>query len=171
MKEFFSNRRGFFSGVVSIVLSVAFVASITFASTTISTNISTGGTLSVTGASTFTGIGTFAGQLQASSTSLFGGAVTAYSTLAVTSDFNVNGLATTTASTGNFGTLGKIGVGTTSPTTLEISAQGAGTTTIAAFSSGSSKGSCLQLQGPNGNLYRLYATTTGPAIIEIGSCK
>ncbi len=74
MKSFFS-RRNFFSSIVSVVLSVAFVASVAFASTTISTNIQTDGTLAVTGISTFNG------QLQASSTALFGAGVTAYSTV------------------------------------------------------------------------------------------
>lgn len=387
--RYFFIKRNILSSIVSIVLSVAFVASVTFASSTISTNISTGGTLSVTGASTFTGVGTFNGQLQASSTALFGGNVTTYAGVTIgsatvinsldgtilfkaqTSDptgvtqgtiyynstdkvlklfdgtnwfttgtttsgislsgarlqlanlatqyltigtssqnssgnavatfaatttasvplvlsgilsqtghlfdirddananliyvtsagalfasstvqatgaltaygavtlgdnavdaititgnatttnslsvggnffvgghstttgstgafitlgnattsafyagggLTVNGLATT-SSTGNLGVMGKIGAGTTTPTTLELSAEGAGTTTIAAYASTAAKGGCIQLEGTNDVMYRTYvgagglATTTPSgaagflAVWEVGSCK
>lgn len=359
MKSFFSGRN-FFSGIVSIVLSVVFVASITFASTTISSNVQTDGTLSVTGISTFNG------QLQASSTALFTdsvtvykgltvgsgttanaidgtvlfkaqatapsvgtqggvyydsvskvlklsdgtswftigtttsgisltgarlqlgdlatqyltlgtttqqssgqalltleattttsvplvlvgynnqtgnlfsirnagstkllyitsagnlfatgtvqatGAVTAYSTLTVggvaslgsslgvtgaatfsstlgvtglttlgfastsalslngaNANFMVNGMATTTYA-GALSIQGKFGVGTSTAPSLEISADSSATTTIGAFSSGTKVGGCIQLEGANDVMYRIYATTTGPLIAEVGSCK
>lgn len=151
MKEFFS-KRNFLSSIVSITLSVAFVASIAFASTTISTNVQTDGTLSVTGASTLTGASTFTGvavhngQLQASSTALFGGAVTAYvafntqgattlgdaasdvititgnasttNALTIGSNLYVGGRATTTASSGNFQMMGGLTVGDATVNTL-----------------------------------------------------
>ena len=96
----------------------------------------------------------------------------------------MNGMATTTATTGSFGTLGNIGAGTTTPTTLELSAQGSATTTVGVFSSGTRVGGCIQLQATNGALYRMYvnpddvATTTSInghtgiiAVWQAGSCK
>jgi len=77
----------------SVVLSFLFVALISYAATTISTNVNTGGTLTVSGASNLNGNVTFGdaagdvilstGGFQASSTALFGGAVTLYANTAL----------------------------------------------------------------------------------------
>ena len=141
------------------------------ATTTAAGNISTAGTLTVTGLTTLNG------QLQASSTALFGGAVTVYN--------SVLGLGNaTTSAAGNFGTMGFIGAGTTSPTTLELSADGSATTTISAVSSVATKGGCIQLKNASSTaLYRMYLNTGGGtattttngvgyiAVWEPGSCK
>lgn len=133
--------------------------------TTISTNISTDGTLAVTGASTL------------SSTLAVTGATT------LTGLTAMNGGASTTALslTGMATAVNGLGSGTTSPAT-EISAGGTGTTTLMLLSTGTRKGGCLQLMGPDGvTPYRMYvqqqnATTTQGvagfvATFEAGSCK
>ena len=195
-----------FGGAVTIYNSVLGLGN---ATTTAAGNISTLGTLSVTsqlqasstalfgsnvtvynailglGHATTTALGNFTtdgiiidiGQFQASSTALFGSNVTVYNAILGL------GNATTTAA-GNFCTLGKICVGTSSPTTLELSAQGSATTTVAAFSSGTRVGGCIQMTGSDGTMYRMYigagggvATTTPSglsgyiAVWEAGSCK
>jgi len=80
------------------------------------------------------------------------------------------GYASSTAIT----TSGALIVGTTTPTTnavAELSASGSATTTLYLGSSGSGKGGCIQLEGPNDTVYRIYATTTGPLMVEAGACK
>ncbi|HEY4499054.1 MAG TPA: hypothetical protein VJH94_03255 [Candidatus Paceibacterota bacterium] len=133
---------------------------------TLTGNASALGTLNVTGLTTL-------GFASTSALSLNG----------TTANLMVNGMATTTASTGDFGTMGKIGAGTTTPTTLELSAEGSATTTIGAFSTTALTGGCIQLEATDGNMYRMYlnatdvATTTSTghqgivAIWELGSCK
>lgn len=95
-----SNKGQFLSYVSAVLLSVFLVAAAVFGATTISTNITTDGTLSVSD------IATFSAQVRASSTVLATGAVNFYSTLAVTGNSSVNGLATTTGATGDFNTMG-----------------------------------------------------------------
>ncbi len=161
------------------------------ATTSSTGNISALGTLSVGNATTTS---LFAGgnfNVNGYATTTSAGAISTLSTLSTANatttalyaggGFTVNGMATT-SSTGNFGAMGKIGAGTTTPTTLELSADGAATTTVAAFSSATLKGGCIQLEGPDDTLYRMYvnitgtATTTGGvavfnAVWQAGSCK
>jgi len=56
------TNRNFYSVLLAVVISFAFVAIMVNGATTISSNISTGGTLTVTGASTLTGITTHSQQ-------------------------------------------------------------------------------------------------------------
>lgn len=66
----------------------------------------------------------------------------------------------------------QFGVGTTSPSQIDISALSTGTTTLGLFSSGTRIGGCIQLLSSAGTLVRVYATTTGPMLqIEAGSCR
>jgi hypothetical protein len=65
---------------------------------------------------------------------------------------------------------GKVGIGTTSPST-ELAVSSAATTTLNLHSSSATKGGCIQLEGPDGTVFRAYATTSGPLYMEIGSCK
>jgi len=71
---------------------------------------------------------------------------------------------------------GSVGIGTTSPAkTFATNGDGffssSATTTLYIHSSGGSKGGCIQLTGANGTQYRAYATTTGPLMLEVGSCQ
>ncbi|MAG12461.1 hypothetical protein CL630_01470 [bacterium] len=62
------TNRNFYSVLLAVVISFAFVAIMVNGATTISTNINTGGTLTVSGASTLTGDVTTAGSVFATST-------------------------------------------------------------------------------------------------------
>jgi len=84
----------------------------------------------------------------------------------------LNGAVTSTAalaSSQDITTSAQFGVGTTSPTVIEISATSAGTTTIGSFST--AKGGCIQLTGSAGSLYRLYVGGAGTLVTEAGSCR
>lgn len=177
MKKIIVSQRAS-SLALGLVLAIALTAISVSGATTISTDIDTGGALTVAGAGTFNGnvtLGNAASDViiitgNASTTN----ALTVGGALYAVGDASVGGYATTTASTGNIGTVGKIGAGTTSPTTLELTAQSSATTTIGAFSSGTRIGGCIQLTGTDGVLYRVYATTTAsksPLYYEPGSCK
>lgn len=194
MKKVLNKK--FLSVGLSVFLSFLFVVIVVNASSTISTNISTGGTLTVSGSSTFgdasTDVNLFTGTLQASTTALFTGAVTTYGAvtlgdaagdvitltgnasttqaLTVGGDFYIGGYATTTGATGNTVTKGNFGVGTTTNAT-EISGSSGATTTMYLTSTSATAGACIQLEGPNGTVFRTYATTAGPLYIESGSCK
>ena len=193
------QSRMFTSVFLSAALTFALVAAITYASTTISTNIVTAGDLTVSGTanldggiavdtSNFTVSGTTGAVVTASTltvgdvTTLTGavtanGAVTINNTLAVVKKVTLGGTASTTIDTTGF-----IGFSTTTPRT-EIAASGAATTTL--YLSSSAKGSCIELNAPNGTAYRMYVSTantqtgtTTPnggagfiAIWEAGSCK
>ena len=64
------------------------------------------------------------------------------------------------------------GLGTTSPTSnAEFSIESVGTSTLYIVSGSGLSGGCIQIEGPASTTFRLYATTTGPAIIETGTCK
>src|SRR3990167_4416030 len=67
---------------------------------------------------------------------------------------------------------GSVGIGTSSPaTTTNLGVESTGTSTISIHSSDSTKGGCLQFESPTGALLKLYATTSGVAVFESGSCK
>ena len=114
------------------------------------------------------------GRLMASSTLVVTGASNFYS------DVNVNGYATTTGSNGNFSTNGTIGVASTTPTqTLGVKGSGyfeaaSGTTTIYANTDSATIGSCIQLRGIGGTLFKIFAaattSNTGRLVVEAGTC-
>ena len=137
------------------------------ATTTSAGAISTGGTLSVSGLTTLAA---------ASSTNV-----------SASGSLWVGGNATTT-SAGQITTVGNISVATTTTTmTNEIAASSASaTTTLHLGSSSATQGGCIQLEGPDNLMYRMYinrsngvATTTAGssagagliAVWEAGSCK
>ena len=66
-----------------------------------------------------------------------------------------------------------LGIGTTSPTGGEIVVDGSsGTGTIRTFSANELTGGCLELKSMIASTsFRLIATTTGPAILEEGTCE
>ena len=171
--------------------------------TTIGDNVSVTGTFTSTGAATLsstvavTGAATFNGNVTlgdaAADIILSTGILNASSTLAVTgvsnfySNVNVNGFATTTASNGNFATEGTIyasstiGVSTSTPAQelgvlgdAFFQTPGNGTTTINLSTAATGVGSCINMRGTNGTLFRIYATATtssyGRLVIETGSC-
>ncbi|OHA32909.1 MAG: hypothetical protein A2928_04450 [Candidatus Taylorbacteria bacterium RIFCSPLOWO2_01_FULL_45_15b] len=187
------NKRNILSVVFSVIACVALVSASVSAATTINTSIDTGGALTVSGLSTLgnasTTVFSTTGNLMvngyATTTAANGNFATAgtlnvtgLSTLgyasttgvSLTGNLMVNGYATTTGSTGTFATQGSIGAGTSTPAT-EISASGSATTTLYIHSTASSVGGCIQLEGANDTVYRAYATTTGPLILELGACK
>ncbi|MBU1091524.1 hypothetical protein KKA27_01515, partial [Patescibacteria group bacterium] len=92
------------------------------------------------------------------------------------SDLEVNGYATTTASNGNFNTNGSIAIASTTPA-QELTVTGdayfgsAATTTLHIKSTAASTGGCVEIEGANDTIYRFYATTTGPIILEAGVCQ
>ena len=114
-------------------------------------NITTQGTLNVTGLTTLIGATT--------------------TRVSISENLMVNGNATTTGSNGQFATQGKIGAGGTSTPATELAASGSATTTLYLHSTSGTNGGCLQLEGPDGTVFRLYATTSGLANIESGTCK
>lgn len=64
-----------------------------------------------------------------------------------------------------------IGIGTSTPSQNEVSVSSSGTSTVYGHSTSNTQGGCLQLESPAGSVFRLYATTSGLAIFETGSCK
>ncbi|KKU26968.1 MAG: hypothetical protein UX39_C0005G0006 [Candidatus Magasanikbacteria bacterium GW2011_GWA2_46_17] len=146
-------------------------------------NLYVGLALTVNGNATTTS----AGAISTQSTLTVGGVTSlanaTSSSLYASGTLTVGGNATTT-SAGSISTQGKFGVGTTTTPSLEISADSTATTTIAAFSSTALTGGCIQLEGSNGTMYRIYiggagdAATTTPSgkvgfilVAEAGSCK
>jgi len=98
----------------------------------------------------------------------------------------INGFATTTASNGNIATEGTItvesgiatslGVASTSPSQElgvvgDVIAGSGATTTLILSSSLANTGGCIQLEGANGTMFKIYATTTGPLIATSGTCQ
>lgn len=179
MEKIYKNR-SIISITLSVFLSVLFVAIAVNAATTIGTNVDTTGTinasstmiasstLQVTGAVTTYGavtLGDAAGDLIV----LTGNASTSQA-LTVAGNFYVGGYATATAASGNIVTKGNLGVGTTTNAT-EISGSGSATTTMYLTSTSATAGACLQLEAPDGTIFRTYATTAGPLYVETGSCK
>ncbi|MBU6415164.1 hypothetical protein KGQ34_02905 [Patescibacteria group bacterium] len=142
-----------------------------FATTTATNgNIATQGTLTVTGASTHTGNTTFGSGYTAGSGT--GALLTGASGLFQTNgDINVNGNATTSASTGTFTTQGKIGGGGTTTPATEIATTGSGTTTLFLNSTSATQGSCIAMQSPNGTRYAVYVNNAGALTAVAGSCK
>ncbi|OHA27339.1 MAG: hypothetical protein A3C06_00620 [Candidatus Taylorbacteria bacterium RIFCSPHIGHO2_02_FULL_46_13] len=155
------------------------------------------GTLQVTGAVTTYGattLGDAAGDtitLTGNTSALGTLNVTGLTTLAIasstgsvslngtTANFMVNGMATTTASSGNIFSQGTLGLGTTTSSGKEVTVSSSATTTLYLDSTStgtSGNGGCIQLMTSNrndtaGKMYRLYATTTGFAIFEAGTCE
>src|SRR3989344_7226895 len=178
---------------LSITLSFLLVTLITYSASTISTNITTGGSLTVSGASTFgdasTDVNLFTGTLQASTTALFTSGFTSFGLIQASStsaNLLINGFATTTASNGNIETEGtltvergiatSLGVASTSPSQElgivgDIIAGSGATTTLILSSSLANTGGCIQLEGANGTMFKIYATTTGPLIATSGTCQ
>ena len=65
-----------------------------------------------------------------------------------------------------------VGIGTTTPSTDgELIIDSTSTTTLILSSKFGTKGGCIQFEGPASTTFRAYATTTGPLILESGSCK
>ncbi len=165
-----------------------------YATTTASSgNIATEGNLTVEGSGTFgavsSNVNLFTGTLQASTTALFTSGFTSYGLIQASStsaNLLINGYATTTASSGNIATEGTLivergisatlGIASTSPSE-ELGVVGdahfgsAATTTLTLSSSNANTGGCIQLEGANGTMYKIYATTTGPLIATSGSCQ
>src|SRR3989344_2870414 len=178
---------------LSITLSFLLVTLITYSASTISTNITTGGSLTVSGASTFgdasTDVNLFTGTLQASTTALSTSGFTSFGLIQASStsaNLLINGFATTTASNGNIETEGtltvergiatSLGVASTSPSQElgivgDIIAGSGATTTLILSSSLANTGGCIQLEGANGTMFKIYATTTGPLIATSGTCQ
>ncbi|MBI2175712.1 MAG: hypothetical protein HYU35_03210 [Parcubacteria group bacterium] len=92
----------------------------------------------------------------------------------ISENLMVNGMATTTGSSGQFATQGFIGAGGTSTPATEISASGAATTTLYLHSTGTA-GGCIQLESSTSTVYRIYiGEDTGGStelVIEAGTCK
>ena len=178
--------------IVLSVLTLLLSVTVLYAASTIGANIVTTGTLSVTDTSTLTGavttagnatfgdaatdVNLFTGTLQASTTALFTNGLTTYSGGNVV----INGFATTTASDGSISTSGELGVGTTTPSTEVAIRGGAATTTLYVHSGGADgngpTGGCIQLEGhvdgaAASTFFKIYATTTGPLIATVGTCK
>jgi hypothetical protein len=88
----------------------------------------------------------------------------------------VNGMATTTASNGNIATEGSMGVATSSPA-QELGVSGdvmlgsAATTSIIIDATTAATGGCIQLEGSNDTIYRLYVNNAGNLVTEAGSCQ
>lgn len=157
-------------------------AVINYGNATSSSNLYVGSTLTVSGNATTTSAGAISAQGNLTVVGLTSMSNATSSSLYASGTFTVGGNATTT-SAGALSIQGKFGVGTSTAPTSEISADGVATTTIAAFSSTSLVGGCIQLKGTNGTTYRMYvangepATTTPSgkvgflAVWEVGSCK
>ncbi|MBI2024420.1 hypothetical protein HYT00_03480 [Candidatus Giovannonibacteria bacterium] len=179
----------FLLSVLALFLSVIFITQ----ATTVGSNVDVSGNLTVAGTAAVTGNSTFTGSITGNGSGTFGDAaadiynfvagLTASSTLGVTGttflygNVHLNGYATTTAATGNIRTEGNVGVATTTSMTTGVvfGVEGTATTTIAIGTSSGTKGSCLQMDGPDGNTYRIYpgATTTDTGVLRIdrGSCN
>ncbi|MEK7516311.1 MAG: hypothetical protein AAB562_01815, partial [Patescibacteria group bacterium] len=107
------------------------------------------------------------------SSSLRVGGSSASSTLSSGGNFSLGGVLQSDSIAGTSTLAGSLGVGTSTPSmvaTLSIGHASA-TGTVFIGSSGATKGGCLQMQGPAGASFRLYATTTGFAVFESGTCR
>ncbi|OGY66349.1 MAG: hypothetical protein A3A16_00360 [Candidatus Harrisonbacteria bacterium RIFCSPLOWO2_01_FULL_44_18] len=160
-------------------LNVTGKTTLVFASTT---GVSLSGNLMVNGMATTTGLtGNMAteGTLNVTGKTTLGFAST--TGVSLTQNLLINGNATTTGSSGQFATQGFIGAGGTTTPATEFAATSAATTTLYLDSSLSGAGGCLELDGPDNTVYRIYinlgaggvgATTTGSALrVEAGACK
>lgn len=184
---------------IPAVLASFLVPALVFAVTTIGTNISTDGTLTTNGSTTLGDDATadtvtlnarFASTMNPStnnardlgafgtawrdiyaSSSLRVGGSSASSTLSSNGNFTLGGVLQSDSTTGTSTFAGALGVGTTTPANTLSIGHTAATGTVFIGSSGSRKGGCLQLQSPTGAAFRLYATTTGFAVFESGTCQ
>lgn len=139
-----------------------------YATTTAATgNIETAGTLTVVGNSVLTSADIGGGYAAGSGS---GSTLSTAGVFSLNGNLNVNGMATTTASNGQLATQGNIGTGTTTPH-AELTASGSATTTLYLHSTNTAAGGCLQLEGPSGTVFRMYATSSGVAFFETGTCK
>ena len=67
---------------------------------------------------------------------------------------------------------GIVGIGTSSPASnSSVVIDSSATTTLYISSQNGAKGGCIQLEGPASTTFRLIATTTGPAMFELGTCQ
>ena len=176
MKNFLLAKRQSITVTLSGLASVLLVAGIVYA-TTISTNVSTA-------ALTATGLSTLTSATLSSTLDVTGATTLTSATLSTT--LRVTGLSTlvagfvSTASSSVSGTFsvnnGNIGVGTSTPV-AELSASGSATTTLYLHTSGTKKGSCIELVASDGTtVLRMYATTSGTTlqgtfVVEAGACK
>src|SRR3989344_506701 len=134
----------------------------------ISGNLSNVANVTATGTLTVTGLTTL-GYASSSGISISTGA----------NSLMVSGTATTTGSSGQFATQGFIGAAGTSTPAAELSATSAATTTLYLDTSGTKKGSCIELvRSTDGTVFRLYVGTTTlnnfnttVLQVEAGSCK
>ena len=174
-------------------MSFFLVAGVLYAASTIGANMLTTGTLQVDSTATFNGNSTFGnastdvnlfkGTLQASTTALFSSGLTAYGSASTT--LNEEGTAGTDFRVESDSqaymlyvesTINAVGVATSSPTQEfsvvgDIHAGSAATTTLTLSSSAAVTGGCIQLEGTNGVMYRIYATSSGPLVTVVGSCQ
>lgn len=144
-----------------------------------------GGAFSVTGAASFDGNVTL-GNAAADTLTITSNSVT-YSNAGTSTipASNANSLSVATSSAGvplikyNTSTY-RVGVGTTTPgATLSVAGDGTAlimggaTSTLGVHSTGgTAKGGCIELEGADGaSTFRLYATSSGLAIFETGTCR
>ena len=153
-------------------------------------NFATEGTLAVLSTSAFTGDATFAGAVTLgdalADAIIITGAASTTNSLNVGTVFSVRGMATTTASIADgvaTTTLGSfsgnvLGIGTTTPAGAKASALGVdgnvyinntGTTTLHLKTTTAATGSCIEMTGEDGNIYRLYISA-GLATTSPGTC-
>ncbi|QQG42924.1 MAG: hypothetical protein HYW15_01800 [Candidatus Giovannonibacteria bacterium] len=138
-------------------------------------NVTATGTLAVTGATTLSSTLGVTGLTTLGYASSTGG-------ISISTGANslmVSGTATTTGSSGQFATQGFIGAGGTSTPAAELSATSAATTTLYLDTSGTKKGSCIELvRSHDGVVFRLSVGTTTldnfnttVLLVEAGACK
>ncbi len=177
MNNFLVQKRQHLTIAIASAASILLVVGITYSATTISTNVNTGGSLTVSGASTLTGAVTMSSTLDVTGLTTLVNASTTQAS--VSNALWVGGNATTTASNGYFATQGFIGAGGTSTPVAELSALGTATTTMYLHSSGTKKGSCIELvRSHDGGVFRISVGTTTlnnydttVLQVESGSCK
>lgn len=96
--------------------------------------------------------------------------------ISTTGNIWVNGYATTT-SAGNINIEGTMGIASSTPAeefgiTGDIYAGSAATTTVHVKSTGSSIGGCIEMEGADDTIYRIYINTVGNAVkVEAGTCQ
>lgn len=167
-----SNKQQYAVVVLSVMLSLMVVWAAANGATTISANVSTGGTLTVTGASTLSSA-TLSSTLDVTGATTLTSA-TMSTTLGVTGLSTLTGGYVSAASStvsGNFNSSGKITAGASSTPIYTLGATSAATTTLALHSTSGTKGGCIEIEGANGTIYRITATTTAHALyLEVGAC-
>lgn len=127
-----------------------------------------------------TDVNIFTGTLNASTTALFTSGFTTYGAVVFNEnsadvDFRLesNGEADMLVVDGG---LDRVGIASTTPTeTFSVDGDAwlasAATTTVTVRSTGATQGGCIQLEGANDTMYRLYVGTAGTLTTEAGSCQ